>query len=483
MAAHSDFKSYYRILGVSVGASTGEVKNAYRRLAKELHPDRHPNDPAATAKFQTLNEAHAVLSDPEARARYDGACIAGETPNTPRQSIGPVTCSSCGAVSAQPRYIIFWYVISLLIVTSRRTMQGVFCPSCASKKAVQSSAITWLLGWWGFPWGPIWTVAALYRNLLNGTLPADVNGQILGSQALYFWDKGKPELAAATVNQALRLKVTETLRERLSKLREALPRAPDLRLIDRWKLRRRWDFWAQLAPVLAVAAFVTWDNENNIIVAIAHQNLAHVGEARTSVSVAPGSASQVLATVRPFEDFHVLSGWGTEGYERVITSRGTIGFVPKASVIYGEGMADLKRRCFPSGSVYFANGKIIRQTRTGPHTLETTNGLSSDAVVKLRDLAGHTVLSFYVAAGGAASVNNVPEGTFSIEFATGSEFSPTCGYFLRNMASKRFVNTERFDIQSQGGSRYTTVLKISLNPVAGGTARTVSTDDAAFDRD
>ena len=83
---------------------------------------------------------------PEARARYDAACITAETRSEARQSIDPVTCSSCGAVSVQPRYVIFWYVISLILVTSRRTMQGVFCPSCAPKKALQASAITWLLG-------------------------------------------------------------------------------------------------------------------------------------------------------------------------------------------------------------------------------------------------------------------------------------------------------------------------------------------------
>jgi DnaJ-domain-containing protein 1 len=306
VAAHSDIKNYYRILGLPTDASAEDVKRAYRRLAKELHPDRHPNAPDATAKFQALNEAHAVLSDPEARARYDAACISTETRNEPRQSIDPVTCSSCGAVSAQPRYVIFWYVISLIFVTSRRTMQGVFCPSCAPKKALQASAITWLLGWWGFPWGPIWTVGALYRNLLNGTQPADVNAQILGRQALYFWDKGKLDLAAATADQALRLKIDATLRQRLSELRQALPPAPKAQLIDRWRLLRGWGFWAQIAPILAVAVLITWSNQNNIITAIARQDLAHVGDARSTVFAEPGPAARVLATIRPFQDFHVI---------------------------------------------------------------------------------------------------------------------------------------------------------------------------------
>jgi hypothetical protein len=268
MAEHSDFKNYYRIVGVSPSASAEEVKRAYRRLAKELHPDRHPNDPAATAKFQALNEAHAVLSDPEARARYDAASIAPVTPDTQRQAIGPVTCSSCGAVSAQPRYIIFWYVISLIFLTSRRTMQGVFCPSCASKKAAQASAMTWLLGWWGFPWGPFWTIGAVYRNLFSGTQPADVNAQILARQTLYFWDKGRNDLAAATVDQALRLNIAPALRQHLSELKQALPAAPKARLVDRWKLLRGWGFWVQLAPVLSVVAFVTWDNRTGLIPAL-----------------------------------------------------------------------------------------------------------------------------------------------------------------------------------------------------------------------
>jgi curved DNA-binding protein CbpA len=107
MSERSDFKNYYRILGVSQDDSAEEVKRAYRRLAKELHPDRHPDDPAATSKFQALNEAHAVLSDPEAGARYDAACIAPEMPSARRQAIEPIKCSLCGAVSAQPRYVVF----------------------------------------------------------------------------------------------------------------------------------------------------------------------------------------------------------------------------------------------------------------------------------------------------------------------------------------------------------------------------------------
>jgi len=66
-----EYKDYYKILGVPKTASKADIKKAYRSLARELHPDRNPSDTAAEKKFKDANEAHAVLSDPEKRKRYD----------------------------------------------------------------------------------------------------------------------------------------------------------------------------------------------------------------------------------------------------------------------------------------------------------------------------------------------------------------------------------------------------------------------------
>ncbi len=65
------FIDYYKILGVDKKASTDEIKKAYRKLARKYHPDLNPNDKEANKKFQQLNEANAVLSDPEKRKKYD----------------------------------------------------------------------------------------------------------------------------------------------------------------------------------------------------------------------------------------------------------------------------------------------------------------------------------------------------------------------------------------------------------------------------
>ena len=65
------FIDYYKILGVDKNIPQDDVREAYRKRAKQFHPDLHPNDPKAKAKFQALNEAYDVISDPEKRKKYD----------------------------------------------------------------------------------------------------------------------------------------------------------------------------------------------------------------------------------------------------------------------------------------------------------------------------------------------------------------------------------------------------------------------------
>jgi len=65
------FIDYYKILGVDKNIPQKDVKKAYLKRAKQFHPDLHPDDPKAKAKFQALNEAYDVIGDPEKRKKYD----------------------------------------------------------------------------------------------------------------------------------------------------------------------------------------------------------------------------------------------------------------------------------------------------------------------------------------------------------------------------------------------------------------------------
>ncbi len=77
----ADKRDYYEVLGLKKGASDNDIKRAFRKMAMKYHPDKNPGDKEAEEKFKEINEAYAVLSDPEKKEKYDRFGHAGVDPN------------------------------------------------------------------------------------------------------------------------------------------------------------------------------------------------------------------------------------------------------------------------------------------------------------------------------------------------------------------------------------------------------------------
>ena len=78
----ADKRDYYEVLGLQKGASDNDIKKAFRKIARKYHPDKNPGDKVAEEKFKEINEAYAVLSDPEKKEKYDRFGHAGVDPNS-----------------------------------------------------------------------------------------------------------------------------------------------------------------------------------------------------------------------------------------------------------------------------------------------------------------------------------------------------------------------------------------------------------------
>lgn len=208
----NDPRGYYRILRVSPSASQEAIKQAYRAMAKALHPDLNRGQDT-TAAFQAVNEAYGVLSDPAQRAAYDQTGSATPPPMPastgragtppPIYQVEPYTCVDCGCISPRLRHIKYTQVVSYLIGSYKTNIWGVFCEECASKRLTKASLVTGVFGWMSVP-GLFYSAHALGRNLTGGQQQSLINLEICTRQAVYYFSRGDRANAriAATDAQA-----------------------------------------------------------------------------------------------------------------------------------------------------------------------------------------------------------------------------------------------------------------------------------------
>ena len=97
--SNNDPQGLYKALGVQPSATAEEIKSAYRKLAKETHPDA--SQTASSEKFYKISAAYEILNDPLRRAEYDSSAFQASAHEAKTRVIDPICCSRCGQVAAQ----------------------------------------------------------------------------------------------------------------------------------------------------------------------------------------------------------------------------------------------------------------------------------------------------------------------------------------------------------------------------------------------
>ena len=206
-------QTHYDILGVSQTASSEVIRSTYLRLLQIYHPD-HNTDGNAVVMTRRIVEAYKVLGTPESRNVYD------DTLRTPRDSKGtePVSrsdpkpakevtlcCEFCGKLDPTLRRTVVFRVMSLLVVTKRLSKTILACERCRTKQVFQHTAATGALGWWGLPFGPIYTTQALYYNTLGGKSEPKDNAAILRLAGFLLYKEGRSREAKRAILSSLAL--------------------------------------------------------------------------------------------------------------------------------------------------------------------------------------------------------------------------------------------------------------------------------------
>ena len=446
----TDERGYYAALGVRPSASASEIKSAYRHLVKLHHPDS--NASLDDTEIKRINEAYAVLSDPERRAAYDSESIDSEKVEaTQQRTVEPLRCSRCQKITAQPRYLIFWRVYSLIFATGRTPIQGIFCASCAKVEALRSTTMTALLGWWGIPWGPIWTVASGYRDAIGGEQDDHRNEVLAWHNVVAFI-------------QARQITIAYGLADRLTnaqdkKIREA---AGDFTALCRshgfkptGELR---DPWSQVR-----------------------------GQTPLRIAILASLPTLILGWI-----FLATSSGSSTAYSYPSNAAYSYSSPSSPATTPPNAPADSQAAeevdLGPPCAATPANGKVLAgrsNLSSEGHRLEIDNGSSGDAIVKIRNASTNRVYaSFFVRKAAKASLDGIEDGSYTIQYAVGDRLTEGCDSFTGDFRVAEFPATEPFHaeyVNDYRGEGYTyQVLSYTLYTVAGGNVRPTSISATDF---
>lgn len=490
-----DPKGYYAALGLAPGADLTAIKAAYRSRAKSVHPDRNPTD-RARDEFERLVEAYRVLKDVVHRAEYDATGVHPLVEDGDDYPSTPFACRSCGKITAQPRYVVFHMVRSFVLWARTSRVEGIFCRDCADRVAAKASTATWTWGWWSLP-GLLLSPVALLRNLFGGTKPSQQNARLLIRQARAFLALDDNEIARALAEQAVPYARLSVHKRQIEDIRLAAD-GPFRRMRDRWAPWNSGVFLAQAAPLAALPVVIglfaliatrPWNNPVATPPAGIQMEPAAIGDIRhvaideLKLRQGPGETAPVLTLLDRFTTVQVVGPPTGSEWTEVRIPAGQIGWVPRRALYAGAGSLHKQEWCGANRGSAPAAGEVLVRRATGEHRLLVHNDGRTDAVVKLKTAAGTTVVSYFVPATYHIGVGGIPEGSYRIEFATGSHYSRACGIFTEDTEAGRMPFTLNYKQLSGARMRSIALPEITLVTAPGDPKQPQPLDIETFARD
>jgi hypothetical protein len=133
-----------------------------------------------------------------------------------------IGCERCGRLDSTLRGSSFLYTISVIFMTFRRGAGGVYCSSCRKKEGFKWTLVSAIFGWWGIPWGPIYTLQAIGRNSAGGYQDNSLNANLMKAVAGELMDRGEQRGAIDALETSLRLEDDPDARQALWSLQGEL---------------------------------------------------------------------------------------------------------------------------------------------------------------------------------------------------------------------------------------------------------------------
>jgi hypothetical protein len=355
---------------------------------------------------------------------------------------------------------VYRYVVSFIVSTLRKPLQGIFCAACGRRQALMASAISAVAGWWGFPWGPIYTIEAIFQNAKGGHEPPGFRTRLLWTNALAFLGRGDLELSYALARE-VRASHDDDIASAAAKLIELLRTrgvtdVPELE--NHWRLSRvptLLHLILALAMPAAILAFVQFGPT--------------IPNAPSwSIMNSPPTFAQE-ANRKPTADEFFQANQPASGASNAEQGTSQQSTAPAA----------------PTCATLPSNGQVLTDNTSWSekaNSLEIQNGSGGNAIIKIRDAGtGRMLISFFVEDNATARYELIPDGSYRIQYAFGNELDQSCTKFAQYRGAGEFPDTETFTTDYQPDEIIHHVLSYTLYPVVSGNVHPNSIDAATFD--